>query len=497
MFNWDNSAKRYWLNHDIRKSLLLAISIVMASLLIWLGATTLFNTISGDDMVFERTLSSTSTLISQPLGNYVAWTARLTNIFSLNLLFSLLPEQSLIHLTLLFSLAITLLSAWYLMTSVFRYTGTSYPRLLGFALSAAFSLSLCVFSSTTYDNFYWMAGVVTYIVPLALFGAIGGRLIRKKKLSKLSLVTLGILSLIMGLYNEAFVLQGLAVISVLFGLTVIKLGPRRTFRQVAIRYAPLFIGLLLAGIIMKLAPGTDYRMHLNQSLAPSDFDHSFIGLLKMSVHTTSHELYTFVSHNWGGLSLLISIVLVGALPSKPSEWLRKNATYVFGACALVPPLAFFTLAFGVHYAYQPAITEYSLITANYLAYLAIAVAALCAAQYIPRSKPFVVGSVIGAIVVSVIATLIMAGRIEQINQLIRLQQKEFNATNSAIISAKQSGKNEIHIGISKLYFSYCVPEVSPTTWCNEAYGQYYGVQSITASQYIDYSNSYQQVEGAK
>lgn len=501
----ENLLDRY---RKVNKTTIIAstIGILFFVAILALVPSTLSNTITGDDMVFEESYPNLSTLISSPIENYTGWTARLTNIFTLNLIFGSTPD-SITHLIALpLSLGLLGLSCWFFFYSLFVLLRTSTPIIFAFLISQALTLVLCLYSFATYDNFYWLAGVVTYMFPVAILNIILGcclLLIHKnkpyRKVSLLHLLFIFIASLILGLYNEGFVVQVMSIIIaavIIFGL-VLRRSSLKGFLLLA---GALFLGLVAAAAIMKFAPGTAYREQLNSSLYLVG-DHSIIGLLKMTVHTTINELKTFLVYNQYGIPLVVAAVLLmsGLMGRINISKKIRYTTILFSL--LLPIIAFSSLAFAVHYAYQPTITNYSLITAYYFSYLGIIGFFLVLFQIILYGKKSLISNALKNKIVIISTSIILifsffaVSRINQIYNLIGLQRIEFLKTNQIIIDAKKSGNTEVNLGKSYRYFTYCVPELSETAWCNNAYSQYYDLKSITVDTYVDVETQIKHREG--
>lgn len=470
------------------------------SLLLTLVPSVAFNTLAGDDMVFEKSYPDLSTLISSPIANYMGWTARLSNIFTLNLIFGSTPD-SITHLIgLPLSLTTLGVSTWYMLSGLLKATGRQYYNLTAWIGSLSLTLVLCLYSHTTYDNFYWIAGIVTYVLPLSFFNLIIGYSSRSISLNSgqlqpLTFITLIALTIIMGLYNEGFIIQCLALLLVTF-IALITAKGRSTPRKLILAFTAITSGLIIAALIMRVAPGTLYRMDLLDSMNTAT-DNSILGLLKLSVHTTLDELKVFSIYNKYGVTLMMAVAALLGIIQKQVTAQRKGLIILTSTGVLMPLVAFYSLALAVHYAHQPSITDYSLLTAYYLTYLGIIVATYALALLVSPSLHQRGTVIVGSLISTAILMLCFPAtqRIAQIYTFINLQRHEFQETNDIIREAKQEGKREINIGTSTRFFTYCVPHTSRTTWCNDAYQQYYNVEAITASQYIDAEATQKNKEG--
>lgn len=492
----------------INKTSVIAMSIGILFLLATLSLlpSTLSNTVAGDDMVFEKSYPDLTTLLSSPIDNYIHWTARLANIFTLNIIFGSTPD-SITHLVAL-PLSLTLLGAstWYLFASLYKLLKIRSSAALGFVTSQALTLILCLFSFSTYDNFYWIAGVVTYMFPVAIFNLVLGysfTLLHKHQRSPHlpvgGIVVICITSLIAGLYNEGYIVQ---IITILILVTpLIAYVSKGLLRKHSyILTGAIMLGLITAALIMKFAPGTLYREQLNSSLQLLA-DYSLPSLLTMTFHTTLDELKTFFIYNKYGVPLIIAVVLVISILAKRVHISQRGRFAVLILSLLTPIVGFSSLAFAVHYAHQPSITNYSLITAYYLAYLGIIGFFFMLFQVLfysnsnsglyKRRASIIVGGVILILFLGIFAVQ----RVYQIYTLIGLQKAEFTKTESLIVDAKSRGESAITLTESVRYFTYCAPEIDKTTWCNNAYSQYYDLESITTKSYKNVESQINYEEG--
>ncbi len=480
---------------------------LFALLLLWLCGTTIYNTISGDDMVFERSYTSLSTLISVPVENYIGWTARLSNMFVLNLIFAITSGTVLVYLTLPLALGLLCFSLWLVFSQILKLTQAHHAELQSFIVSAALTLCLSIYSVTTYDNFYWMAGVVTYILPLiglCLVATYVMRLSQAESPKAWHYPFTGALTIIVGLFNEAFLIQTLAIlmlaVSLFLLLTTLEKKrlprPKKVYLSI---FASILIGLLIAIIIVKVSPGTEYRSQLNESYAPPDFRHDALSLLKMSAKTTLQEMRIFFLYNHSGLALIAALTLLVTIIGRvklPNIVLAKKTSILLLLLSIAtPPVAFFTLALGVHYAYQSAITTYSLVTANFFTYLSLILLSVVIGFYLSNRRGWIRRIVIAIAAIGLAYGIVSAtGRVLEIYTTIQLQQKEYVETDRIIKAARSKGVKMVNIGTSERYFTYCVPQESPEAWCNNAYKQFYDT-TITADRYVDHETEKRVREG--
>ncbi|MCK9540301.1 hypothetical protein [Dokdonella sp.] len=468
------------------------VAATLSTLGVWLCGTTSLNVLSGDDMVFDRSYTTLATLFSAPIENYMTWTARLSNVFSLNVIFALTSGEFLESFTLIFSVGILALSLAILMSRIFVILRFSNPGIKAYTLSLATTLCLCLYSTTTYENFYWMAGVVTYVLPLAGFNFTAAYLLNlpKRTVRIHRYIILYLASLFVGLFNEAFVIQTVLV-SILLIIPV-SLFYRSVIKKYFSLVATGVAGFITAGAVMKVAPGTAYRSELNASLAPDNFDHSYIALIKMASSTSVNEFSNYITANVYGIMLVSLIAILYMLNTRDRQRFtvdnRKLVAVAFWILTL-PLFAFYSLSLGVHYAYQPSITSYSLLTANYFGYLSaisfwVTILHTTHLNHIRRIK----AARYIATVLILLTCIPAALRITQIYDLGKKQQAESNEIKKIVSMAIRDGKSSVSVGTSERYFTYCMPEPDPNTWCNKAYSQYYGI-TVRADRYIDHSKN--------
>ncbi len=454
-------------------------------LLLWLLSTSAYNVLSGDDMVFVDLFKRMNIL--EVIHNwYTSWTARITNAFTLGLFYELVPESLIPKLAPLISIGGLTISLFvFLFTILGTHIAKNEKIIVSSSISIITTLSLCIYSLTTYNNFFWLAGIVTYTIPLILFGFMGAYIFKENRAinSIYPLFLIGTMTMFICLLNEAFTLQ-------LFFIIALVIISSYYFRSIGKYRRSLFTVLgvtLLCIAIIKFSPGTEARTLLNKSLN-AGYPHDLLSLIWFSINTTIHELAVFIKHNYIPLASigLLTIILVWNYRIKPVKISLKMFSLGGFILLAFPVITLFILAFGVHYGYSPRITTYTLLTANYYFYLATIFVGILIGLYIKYPLPrlfFITG--LGCVFICTI--FIFPSTISRLNRLIVLQKEEYMQTKNEIQTAKNNGTLNVTIPLSVEYFTYCVPTIDPQMWCNIAYSDYYRLKSIRATEFQGFS----------
>ncbi|MDQ5885968.1 MAG: hypothetical protein QG629_385 [Patescibacteria group bacterium] len=466
---------------------ILLTSITLFGLLsFWLLTTTLYNVIVGDDMVYVRRFEQMS-IFDSTKAYYESWTARITNVVVLGVIFSIIPVKFLSLIGLPISLFGLLASSAIFFWSILRKFQLKAQNIYTpvALLSLVFTLCLMLFSRVPYSDFYWIAGIVTYTLPIIFSFLLGAFVILRgqdRRISLFSGLLLTIASLLVSLLNEAYLLQ-LSIVLFLIFVGILLLARRFNFYLFV-----LLAGQAFGALVFKLSPGTKARMQVNDKYYEQT--HDIGSLVSASIKTTFHELGYFISHNLFGLLCIgLLCVAIGYIIAKTNalRHTRYKSLFVWlGFGVLLPFISFFVLAFAFHYAYQPAITDYSLITGNLFAYLGIVVAGAVLGIILYRqTQAHVVTFLWLALTPALLIVSVMLGfKIFHINRLMILQKNEYAQTRQLIMKGRSKGEKIIDIGQSTHYFSYCSPDINPEVWCNKSYEIFFGTP-VKASSYVD------------
>jgi hypothetical protein len=130
-----------------------------------------FNTPSGDDLVFSKQMESFG-ILEKIIHTYKSWSGRVAYFIIAGFVYKFVPLKILVYLSPLFSvglLGISLFIVFYSLMSLLKLGVTKKRKFAAAFLSIITTLSIMLFSLATYDNFYWFAGVITYVIPLICF----------------------------------------------------------------------------------------------------------------------------------------------------------------------------------------------------------------------------------------------------------------------------------------------------------------------------------------
>lgn len=467
--------------------------ILLACILFWVITTGFNNQFAGDDLIFLKFFNERP-IFAIVYDYFSSFTGRLSNLTFVGFSVRYIPASLLEKTTVLISIG----SLYASLVLLFYGILSAIKRRVMYShiISATIVLALYTFGLATYDNFYWFAGITTYIVPVALFNFYISYALwlqrNNKTKNKIYLLLLFIVSLIGSMFNEAFTIQVLVVLIIAsIALLIHSRKANTTLVLISLAYS---IGL----IIMRLAPGTANRIKLVKSFNPNIQD--FSDIIHLTITNTLETLENITTSNYIAILLIILTgVLLGAQSSKI---LRKYILFTKRIHNLVVVVAFVFLGlvqyavvtFIFAYSQGSGVTNYALFTADYFFYLLLALGATYFGIFF---KPSVVTKksqatyrLVGiSLIIStgLIGTKFITRNILTIhtnNQLLVLQKSEAIETKKEIQQQVARGSKDIILEDSMNYFTYCTAAINPEVWCNITLAQYYNLHSIRAKEEI-------------
>ena len=454
------------------------VSVVAAYLLLATLATSQYNTLSGDDLYFVHRYE-TQGVIDSIVWYFMHWTGRVSNILLIGIVFDWLPLRAIEHFGIVFSTIGLVASLVFLIrTANSRLFNRYIPVWAIWSIASLTALGIAFFSKVSYDNFYWIVGVITYVVPLMTFNLVLALILRYVSVSRSSriwyLTVLFFASLFMSLLNEVFSVQA----AVLFIAWLILFARRYSgsIRPVS----TVLVAVIIGTAIMRYAPGTADRIAAFATVNPS-FDRSLTHIVPLSFVTAYKEIAAFMIHNWLGLlGSICACYLATRVWRGPVRLAQRTAIFISICATLLAVGQFVIMAFLIHYSGTPVITNYTLLTANYFMYCAaIVVGSLlsCSIKGAPRLLPYAAAGL------CFLLTATLAIRVSTVSSLLILQKDEFLKQQVEIASQKGHGVSEVRLSSSTRYFSYCAIYIDQRAWCNVAASRYYGLTSIITNKY--------------
>ena len=336
------------------------------------------------------------------------------------------------------------------------------------------------------QSLYWGQGMRSIVPPLILsaaYAAILAAFSRKQwrpTQHALWLLLGFVLTMFAGGLNETFAAVQLAVLVFALAMTLLtthsEFGRRSTHFLIAGA-----AGAALAVVLVMIAPGNAYR----QAFYPTP-----PGLLDM-LGISIPGFVAFLSRpfsspeSWSSIAGAIGVsAFLGtrAAPLKRGPWL---APLILALGLAFSFLCFLPAAYGL----SDAPPERTLMIPAYILSVALMLAGLIAgaqlASALPNGAPresIALALIAIAAVASVGSAALSNARLLADRDAYAAYAAHWDQTNAQIISAQDSGKEQVLIATMSNWAGLNEPNDNPKFWVNVCYRQYYGIEVLAADQ---------------
>lgn len=468
---------------------------VLCLICVLLSALTVFhfariNTPSGDDFAFD-TLASNHTPFSLSIGMFMSYTARLSNIFIMGSILELLSPFQLSKLAFPISFTILLLSFFMMLNTFLINIKKSLKLMISILLTFASIMS----SQTIYENFFWMPGVITYVLPILFMSILIKLILQGKYKSKRNnraelLVSFNILliSTVSSFISEPFNIQ---MVFVLLGILVYEIitNKRAASFNIVRNITVSVATILVCTLVMIKAPGTNIRTSIYKSSNQSTA--SEVTLKKTLSFTIKGSFSTsikFIRNNYFYLIPIYFIVLLANSKFKRVN-LRKLAIEI--ALVLLASLIFcITMFLSLFIVFAQTLSEptnYSYITSNVFVIIFPIVFFGMTAKPTPSKARKVVafgGRAYAMFVLVFILNIFVIYNFDRINYPLIKKQYLINNSIFPILETNR-GKKNLRIEPTSYdntkYFTYCTLNQNPSSWCNSSIGSWYDIDELYLS----------------